>query len=430
MQSTTSIETTTRDGKPISVRLGDMFVMGSEFAATNSDVDISNYIILSLLTVGILPAPPHLTRIYFSMIGMDKLRYSVSKKTENGLVILDRGKEIELDEEYLVRATKSLSNSKGSGIVGGLELYIRTIVTSPPKIKTMNMHKLATRLVDMSKWPKLSLRVWAIYHLGLSHVPSLNHIDSKTDMINSMIKLAVSARRSDGSKPKSHKAPFYGAATGRIQMQNYEAGRQPSNNRFGKISGVPFINLSRNEIEFPRGVGDCVEIHLLSDISRNDVHPYTIVCINHQPEWVLVGKNTIPQGQMMWNFYDGYRLVMPIKVFDSDLLSWLMEAHDVEEVGIEEAPVKYKADDVYAYNNSSNYAANSVNAGGGGIYRLAASGPVMAAGDPPVLSPCLWSDDVVVPEDHRIKQAYVDLGKFEEHIRKYRGLSDPGEEEI
>ena len=421
MQSTISIKTTTRAGKPISVRLGDMFVMKSEFAATKSDVDVSNYIILSLLTVGISPAPPHLSRIYFSMIGMDRLRYSVSKKTENGLVILDRGREIELDEKYMIRAIEALSGSKGSGIVGGLELYIRTISTSSPKIKTMNMHKLATRLVDMSKWPKLSLRMWAIYHLGLNHVPSLNHIDNKTDMINSMIKLAVSARRSDGSKPKANKDLLWGVTTGRIRVHNYAADEQPNNGRFGKISGVPFINLSTNEVEFPRELGDCVETHPLSDISRNNVHAYTIVCIDHQPEWVLLGKNTRPQGHMVWNFYDGYRLVMPIKVFDSDLLRWLMEAHDIEEEEVAEdipaeAAIKYKADTVYAYNNGSNYMANSIDIG-----HL----PVLK-----VTEPCLWAGDVVVPEDHRIKQAYVKLEKFGEQVEKYGEITDSEEEEI
>lgn len=432
MQSTTSIKTTTKDGKPMSVRLGDVFVMKSRFAAIKSDVDISNYIILSLLTVAITPASPHMppSRIYFSMIGIDSLRYSISRRTENGLIILDHGKEIELDEKYMLRAAKALSGSKASGIVGGLELYMRTIITSPSKMGMMDMRKLPTRLVDLSKWPRMSLRQWAMYHLGLGHVPTVNYIDNRTNMINSMIKLSVSARRTDNPNGMVRGMSVHGVTTGRIP-HNYS---RLNGDRFGKVRGVPFINLNPNEMKFPQGHGDCIEVRPYSDVSRNDINPYMIVCVGNRPEWVLLSGDIRPQGHITWTFYDGYRLNMPIKAFDNDLLEWLMVAHDGRDAineGVEEVAVKHKAD-LCSYNSpDSNYISNYIENNGSEILYATVPGPVVSISDIPVPvvkninAECLWSDDGVTLEDHKIKSAY----KYGKQVYGYGKIEDSEEEE-
>ena len=346
MQSTTSIKTTTKDGQPIIIRLGDMFVMRSEFASVGSDVETSNYIILGLLTVAILPGLPDKPpgRIYFSMIGMDKFRYSMSKATEDGLIILDHGKEIELDEKYMIKATKALAGSKGSGLVGGLELYIRTIITSPSKVKKMNMHKLETRLIDLSKWPRISLRPWAIHHLGIKkqYVPPINHIDDRTNMINAMVKLSASmskldkfkAEHSSGSITTGRLSGLSGAIrtsdgviTGRLSGPGVD-----THNRLGKVHGVPFINLRPDEISLPLGIGQYVTVYTSSEISRHDVSTYMIICMDSEPQWVLVGPEDEPQDKIIWKFHNGDVRTILIKAFSKSTFRWLSDLYNGREV--------------------------------------------------------------------------------------------------
>jgi hypothetical protein len=317
----------------------------------------------------------------------------------------------------MIRAVKALSGNRGSGIVGGLELYMRTIVTSPSKIKAMNMRKLATRLVDLSKWPRLSLRQWAIYHLGLKRVPTVNHIENRTNMINSMIKQSVSAHISGKLDPRKPMASFRGVATGRIRVHNYMSNRAMGD-RFGKVYGVPFINLNPNEIRFPQGHGDYIEVRPRSDISRNDVNTYMIICVNNQPEWVLVNGDVRPRGCIIWTFYDGFRLNMPIKLFDNGMLKWLMDPHDgrdnVEE-GVEDIVEKIPAEGLYTYGSGHNYAVNNVNSNGNEILYDIESESVMTVDDMPILKTseeCLWIGEPGVPKKRKVEHSHGVIDRY------------------
>lgn len=324
MQPITSIKIVTKSGHPAIIRLGDIFTMRSEFVPVASDVDVSDYIILGLLTTAI--APSHAGkpgRIYFSMIGMDRFKYSISKRTENGLIILSRGKEIELNESYILKVIKIFSNysNKHSAVVEGLELYMRTIVTNRINIRKMDVHKLKMRLMDLSKWPKTSLVVWAIRHLGIASrgVPQSRYIDNKIDMIHSMIKSSISTNRLIEVESSKHVlARVRGTTGGRLPDKSILV-----HSRHGSIQGVPFINL--RSIEIRSSLDNCIRVYPAEDVQPSNLGRYMIVCVEGRPNWASVQIHDDPQLEMIWRFCNRLTRSTMMRVFTNDTLEWLLD---------------------------------------------------------------------------------------------------------
>jgi hypothetical protein len=181
---------------------------------------------------------------------------------------------------------------------------------------------------------------------------------NKTDMINSMIKLAVSARGSNNPDGRIRSMDNPGGMMRGMSIQGVATGRiRPGGprNRLGKMQGVPFINLSPNEIKFPPGVDSYIEVYPSPDIHRADVNPYMIVCINGEAQWVLISGDMRPYGHMVWTFHNGRRFTIGIKTFNKNLSDWLIAAHnvtgdvmdeEVEEVVQEVDSVRYIEDEV------------------------------------------------------------------------------------
>ena len=322
----THVDTTTKNKHPIHICLGDVFLLRSAFAAIEVDSVASNYIIIGLLASALVSG--HSQHIYFTMVGIDGLRYSISKITKNGLIILNRGKEIELDENYVLRAMRTLSSDKVSGVVDGLELYIRTLVTDEKQIKRMNLQKLDARMMDLSRWPRIALRTWATMHLNLqaNQVPLIKQMGNRINTVNNMIRKAVANRpvKMGTSESSISARELHDDILSKCRSAS------AAGVRFGTISKVPFINLTEREIHYDSdGSVDCV--YPDRHVQRHHLTHYMVICIEGMPKWIFVPN--YHTAHINWRFDGDDDLLMTVIAFSGNI-SLLMWAHKIEETAL------------------------------------------------------------------------------------------------
>lgn len=304
------IKTVTKDSQPITIRLGDVFILKPPFYPTKQGFDISSFVVLGLLTTALVKGQMSSDCIYFTMVGMDRLKYSVSKTTEHGLVILDHGKEIELEKDYIIRAISRLSGNRVTK-VDGIQLYTRTLWTSADDIKKMDMYRLDIRMRDMSKWPKQALRTWAIRHLDLPsmQIPPSEMIGDKAHMVNATIKLAAIAHHKviQTESTDNNLATYHGLVR---------------HNRCNRIDGIQRINLSPNEVTPSINYGAIIRPH--KDLPRECLIPYSIVYVGNQPRWIVL-NNELGQTTLSWRFYNGKEALTPVYNFNAETERWLLD---------------------------------------------------------------------------------------------------------
>ena len=303
------IKTVTKDGQPITICLGDVFILKPPFYPAKQGFDISSFVVLGLLTTALVKGQMSPDCIYFTMVGMDRFKYSVSKTTEDGLVVLNRGKEIELGKDYIIRAISRLSD-KCFSKVDGIQLYTRILWTSANDIRKMDMYRLDIRMRDVSKWPKLALRTWAIRHLDLPsmQVPPSEMIGNKAHMVNAVIKLAAIAH---------HKVMQTESMDNNLVMNHSLA----QHSRCSRVDGIQRINLSPNEVAPSINYGAIIKPH--KDLPRECLIPYSIVYVDNQPRWIVL-NNELGQTTLSWRFYNGKKIYTPVYNFNAETEQWLL----------------------------------------------------------------------------------------------------------
>lgn len=330
MKPTTSIIVTLKSGDPMTIHLGDLFTLSSDLSVINADIP-HYYTSLILLATAIGPnnVKNKNCKIYFTVIGVDKARYTIPRSTESGIILLSsHGKEVELSENDLIKSVQSFK-SGSTCLLNSLKLYTYIAVTTLANIKDMRLHQLKTRIMDLSKWPSKSLIIWAVHHLGIpqDNIPTeeaINEDNSKGSMIDSMVKFNTIHHTL-----KSHNAPKHSNtkrsvkdALSELEYMTYQAWFDNSVNtthRSGYIRGIPFINLHRSEISDGYTV-----IQLDSDLSTRYVGDYVVVCKDAKPIWILIADNdNDAYATIRWRFSDGSITATRVKEATIPNLVWL-----------------------------------------------------------------------------------------------------------
>lgn len=199
MKPTTSKEILLKPGGPIKIRLGDILILDSPLKACNHR-DLTQFIPLAVLVVGLFR-----NEIHFTLLGLDSYQYSISKHTKKGLVLLNkRGKEIQISESHIVRFFKEFVRRRSSDAIDGVHLYLRTVITDTSRLMASSGTKTSKRLIDLTEWPDRSLVTWAKKHLRIphQHVPRIDNIGNRNEMIDSMIKLSTARAKADPGSDK------------------------------------------------------------------------------------------------------------------------------------------------------------------------------------------------------------------------------------
>jgi hypothetical protein len=216
MNPITSIEIVFNPGGSMKLHLGDILILDSPLEAHNHR-DISQFVPLAILAVGFFAS-----KIYFTMLGLDAFQYGISKYTKKGLVLLNRrGKEIKMPEKHIVRFFREFARRRNSDIIDGIPLYLRTLITSTSQLKHSSGCKIGKRLINMVEWPDRSLTTWAKKHLCIpfQFVPRIEHIESRHEMIDAMIKLGTCQAK---GRLKSNKTPTKSLHTTLDTLPNVE----------------------------------------------------------------------------------------------------------------------------------------------------------------------------------------------------------------
>lgn len=192
MKPTTSRDILFEAGDSIKIRLGDILILRSPLKALDKG-DLVALTPLAILVVGFF-----MDDVYFVLLGLDALEYSISKHTKKGLVLLSKkGKEIKVSEDGIVQFFKTFRRRKSSDTINGLMLYLRTSVTNLSDLKNASVYKISKRLSDMVEWPDMALIMWANKHLHVPsrYVPKIDYLDDRRSMINHMIQLCTTRAR-------------------------------------------------------------------------------------------------------------------------------------------------------------------------------------------------------------------------------------------
>jgi hypothetical protein len=227
-------------GDSIKIRLGDILILRSSLKALNKG-DLDGLMPLAILVVGFF-----LDEVYFTLLGLDILRYSISKHTKKGLMLLNkRGKEIKISEDNIVQFFKTFARHKSSDTMDGLMLYLRTLVTNPLDLKNASAYKISKRIINMIEWPDVALITWASKHLRIphQHIPRIDHLEDRQSMINSMIRLGTTRANTFSEKnkiamgtshdsistltveiPSGHGAPIYNMGMPELTWEDRDGG--------------------------------------------------------------------------------------------------------------------------------------------------------------------------------------------------------------
>ena len=331
MKPTTSIKVVTKKRGPITIRLGDLFTTDSELRVINSDVT-HHYTALMLLTTAISRdlARKSYSKIYFTMIGTDKMAYTIARTTENSIILINpKGKESEIHKKYLIEAMRRFELGETSIVSGGIRLYVRTAISRLADLAKTDICKMETRAMDLSKWPYFSLIIWAKHHLNIprSNIPRVeSYINDKIGVINDLLKF--NATRNAGI-PEPVKEILIEINTNPDKVFSLFMSGIVADNRFGTIAGITFINLHSDEVD-AHGQGNLPLIYAERDIRLSHLSMYTVVCIEKAPIWIIVSPRDAYDTPMTWRLYEADELITYAKAFTKIGAHWLIDRLGVD----------------------------------------------------------------------------------------------------
>ena len=321
MKPTTSVEVTTKDNESITIRLGDMFTLPSELKVINPE-QTHHYTALMLLTTAIVRSlgKKAYSAIHFTMIGVDKMAYTIAKTTKDELVLIThKGKEVSISKKHLIESIHyGFGPGSNSIVVKGIRIYMCIAISRLTDIRNANLSKVEPRAMDLALWPGISLIVWAKHHLKIpsEYIPAVEEILHKADMVEYMAKLNAVRNVNIPEPVEKHSiSPYTADDIITVASAAHKDFIRGVNDRRGIVNPfIKFINLSANEVstdtqktsklrsykvvcstnkispnvpeipETDRTLGIC----LLNDIGINDLEPYKVVCMENRPLWVIV----------------------------------------------------------------------------------------------------------------------------------------------
>jgi hypothetical protein len=332
MKPITSIKVAIKKGDPITIRLGDLFTTDSELKVINSDIT-HHYTALMLLTTAITRdlARKSYSRVYFTMIGTDKIAYTIARTTENSIILINpKGKETEIHKKYLIESMRKFELGETSIVYAGVRLYVCTAISRLADIAKTDIRKMEARAMDLSKWPCFSLVIWAKHHLNIpsSNIPKAKYIEDKIGTINGMLKLSATR---NASIPKPVKEILIETNTDPDKVFSLFMGGVVADSRFGAIGGIKFINLRGEEVD-AHGQGNLPLIHVDQGIRLNHLNMYTVVCIEKAPIWIIVPPYDEHDTPITWRLYETDELITYAKKFTKVSVHWLIDRLGVDRL--------------------------------------------------------------------------------------------------
>lgn len=323
MKPITSIKVAMRKRDPIIMRLGDLFTTDSELKVVNSDTT-HHYTALMLLTTAITRdlARKSYSRIYFTMIGTDKMSYTIVKTTEDSIILINpKGKESKIHKKYLIEAMRRFELGETSIVLEGVRLYVCTAISRLADLAKTDIRKMETRAMDLSKWPCSSLVTWARYHLNIPspNIPKAKHMDDKIGIINGMLKLSATR---NANIPNPTKDVLIGTDTD--QIYRLFMGGVANGSRFGAAIGVAFINLRSNETD-SCGIENFPTIYAERDVQTSNLSMYTVVCVNNAPVWILVSPHDGHDTSITWSLRETNEVITYARRFTKANVYWLVD---------------------------------------------------------------------------------------------------------
>jgi hypothetical protein len=333
MKPITSIKVAIKKGDPITIRLGDLFTTDSELKVINSDIT-HHYTALMLLTTAITRdlARKSYSKVYFTMIGTDKMAYTIARTTGNSIILINpKGKETEIHKKYLIEAMRKFELGETSIVYAGVRLYVCTAISRLADIAKTDIRKMETRAMDLSKWPCSSLVVWAKHHLNIPgpNVPKAKYMEDKIGTINGMLKLSATRNANIPNPIKSTKEILI--RTGPDKIYSLFMNSSVADSRFGAIGGIKFINLRGGEIN-AHGQGNLPLIYADQDIRSNNLMLHMVICIDKAPIWILVSARGEYDTPITWRFYESDELRVYAKKFTKANVYWLVDRLGVDTI--------------------------------------------------------------------------------------------------
>ena len=324
MKPIIAVKVSVKNGNPITIRLGDLFTTDSELRTINSDIT-HHYTALMLLTTAITRdlARKSYSRVYFTMIGTDRMSYTIARTTENSIIVINpKGKELEIRKKYLIKAMRKFELGETSIVYEGIRLYICTAISRLADIAKMDIRKMEDRAMDLSKWPCSSLVIWAKHHLNIpsSHIPKAKYIEDKIGTINGLLKLSATR---NASIPGPVKDVLIETNINSDKVFSLFMSGIVTDSRTGAAGGLPFINLHRREVD-AYGQGNLPLISTDRDIQSLNTY-YMVVCIENSPIWIIVSPYDAYDTSITWRFYGTNELVVYAKRFNRANVNWSID---------------------------------------------------------------------------------------------------------